>query len=142
MEINLICDYQLRPEYRRRLRANNRAVYLSADDSFGNVFLGAEALSRDLGRRLDPLSLELCEIAAYVYLGDKAVSRGRYEKWTRNLSFLVPVRNPDRWNSVKEILTNTIATLSGDNIQFDFVPKANGEENKTPYSRSNPPSFP
>jgi 7-cyano-7-deazaguanine synthase in queuosine biosynthesis len=132
MNVNVICDYQFRSEYRRIVGTNEAAVYLSGDNSFGNVFSDVNAVSRDLGRQLDSLSLDLCEIAAYIYLGDKAVSRGLYEKWTRNLSFLVPVRNPDRWNSVKELLTNTIATLSGDNIQFHFVPKANWKENGAP----------
>src|ERR1051326_2918114 len=116
MYINLICDYQLSPEYRRLVGKNEKAIYLSADSAFGNILLDVKALSRDLGKPLDSVSLDLCEIAAYIYLGDKAVARGRYEKWTRNLSYIVPVRNPERWNSVKEILNNTIATLSGDNI--------------------------
>ncbi len=98
-------------------------MYVSADRRFGNVYLQAEKVERALSVRLDSASLDLCELAAFVYMADKAVPRGRYEKWTRNLSFLVPVRNVDKWNSVKEILTNTLATLSGDNVDFHFVKK-------------------
>lgn len=123
MTITLICDHELRPAYRRLIKRSEPVVYLSADEAFGNVFLKPEAIAEGLGSSLDPISLDLCEIAAYVYLGDKAVSRGKYEQWTRNLSWIVPVREPDRWNSVKEILTNTISILSGDNVQFTFVPK-------------------
>jgi 7-cyano-7-deazaguanine synthase in queuosine biosynthesis len=82
-----------------------------------------ENISGDLGRPLDSLSLDLCEIAAYVFMADKSFKRGDYGKWTRDLSFLVPVRNPERWNSVKAILTKTVATLSGDNVEFHFVKK-------------------
>lgn len=121
---NLVCDFQLRPEHRRLIKPKETTVYLSADEAFGNVYLKPEAITQALGSPLDPVSLDLCEIAAYVYLGDKAVSRGKYEQWTRNLSWIVPVRDPERWNSVKEILTNTIATLSGDNVRFTFVPKS------------------
>src|SRR6185312_6115982 len=92
---NLICDYQLRPGYRRLIKPKDPTIYLSADETFGNVFLKPETIAQDLGSQLDPVSLDLCEIAAYVYLGDKAVSRGKYEKWTRNLSWIVPVREPD-----------------------------------------------
>jgi 7-cyano-7-deazaguanine synthase in queuosine biosynthesis len=123
MYTHLICDYELHPEHRRLVKPKETTVYLSADEAFGNVFLKPDAIAEALGTQLDPVSLDLCEIAAYVYLGDKAVSRGKYEQWTRNLSWIVPVREPDRWNSVKEILTNTIATLSGDNVRFTFVPK-------------------
>lgn len=139
MYTNIICDYELRPEHRRFLGRGESVVYLSADSSFGNVFLDTNALSLDLGRQLDPVSLDLCEIAAYVYLGDKAVSRGRYEKWTRNLSYVVPVRNLELWNSVKDTLIDAIATLSGDNIRFSFVPKAKGkktEASPTPLEAS------
>jgi len=123
MYINLICDYELRPEYRRLIKAKEPTVYLSDDESFGNVAMDAQSVEQALGSTLDPVSLDLCEIGAYVYMGDKAVSRGKYEKWTRNLSWIVPVREPDRWNSVKDVLTNTVATLSGDNVRFTFVPK-------------------
>jgi 7-cyano-7-deazaguanine synthase in queuosine biosynthesis len=142
MDVNLICDYQLRPEYRRHLGMREKTVYLSVDNSFGNVFLDPKILGRDLGRPLDPTSLDLCEIAAYVYLADKGVSRGRYEKWTRDLSFLVPVRNPDLWNSVKETLTNAVATLSGDNVEFHFFPKTNKEVSSGLASTFDPAHFP
>lgn len=132
MYINLICDYRLRPEYRRLVGRGERVVHLSADAEFGNVVMDVGAFARDLGKRPDPVSLDLCEIAAYVYLGDKAVARGRYEKWTRNLSYLVPVRNPDLWESVRETLTDTVGTLSGDNVRFNFVPRRDGDGTPEP----------
>lgn len=130
MPTTLICDSQLRPRDRRLIGPNDNLVYLSADKMLGNVALNSEAFARDLGTPLDAISLDLCEIAAYVYMGDKAVSRGAYEKWTRNLLYLVPVRNPELWNSVREILTDTIVTLSGDNVKFKFVPKAKSKESE------------
>jgi 7-cyano-7-deazaguanine synthase in queuosine biosynthesis len=138
MKINIVCDHQLRSELTRRFRLQETPVFLSTDPRFGNVYLDLGAIGRDLGHPLDSLSRDLCEIAAYVYLGDKALSRGQYEKWTRNLSFLVPVRNPKRWNAVKGLLMNTIGTLSGDNVQFNFVRKAEKESSRdfpTPTQR-------
>lgn len=142
MYVNIICDHRRRPEYRRLVGSNDNAVYLSADSTFGNIILDAQALSGGLGKQLDAVSLDLCEIAAYIYMGDKAVARGRYEKWTRNLSYLIPVRNPELWDSVKEILINTLATLSGDNIQFNFVPKANRKESEAPFPSFKSAGFP
>ena len=123
MKINIVCDYQLRPKYIRHFKFQKPVLHLSADPRFGNVYVNPQKISEALGRPLDSLSLDLCEIAAYVFTSDKSLPRGDYGKWTRNLSFLVPVRNPERWNSVKAILTNTVATLSGDNVEFHFVPK-------------------
>jgi 7-cyano-7-deazaguanine synthase in queuosine biosynthesis len=128
---NLICDHEPRREYRRASRRDETTVFLSTDAVFGNVALKPEAIAQALGSTLDPVSLDLCEIAAYVYMGDKGVSRGRYEKWVRNLSWIVPVRDPDRWNSVKEHLTNAVATLSGDNVRFTFVKAKSGKRKQS-----------
>jgi 7-cyano-7-deazaguanine synthase in queuosine biosynthesis len=130
MKINIICDYQQRSEWSRRFAFQKSMLCLSADPRFGNVYVNPQNISRDLGRPLDSLSMDLCEIAAYMFMADKSFPRGDYGKWTRNLSFLVPVRNPERWNSVKAILTNTVATLSGDNIEFHFVKKASEKAGK------------
>jgi len=124
MYVHLICGSDLPSKSRLRIKPSDKAIYLSADDTFGNVYLNPKTIATALGVSLDPISLDLCEIAAYVYMGDKAVSRGKYEKWTRNLSFIVPVREPERWNSVKNILVSTVGTLSGDNVRFVFVPKS------------------
>lgn len=128
--VNIICDYRMRPQYRTRLRAGDQNVYLSADPQFGNVYVNAQDIARDLGQPLDSVSLDLCEVAAYIFMADKSFKRGDYGKWTRNFSFLVPVRNPEHWNSVKAILTNTVATLSGDNIEFHFVKKIEAKNRK------------
>ncbi len=141
MKANIVCDYRRLSSIARRSRSKQPLVYLSADTRFGNVYLEPALISRDLCCPLDSVSQDLCEIAAYVYMGDKAVSRGRYEKWTRTLSFLIPVWNPDRWNSVKEILTNTIGTLSGDNVEFHFVSKANRKESTARPSPSTSTRF-
>jgi 7-cyano-7-deazaguanine synthase in queuosine biosynthesis len=119
---NIICDHRFRPEW-RRLRPKAPLVWLSSNSHEGNVYLEPLRLEESLGVALDPLSLDLCEVAAYVYLADKAVPRGRYEKWVRDLSFFIPVRAPGRWNAVRSLLTNTVGTLSGDNVQFHFVEK-------------------
>ena len=130
MKINIVCDYQIRSKYRRRFTFGKPVLHLSADPRFGNVYLNRQNISRDLGRSLDSLSMDLCEIAAYVFMADKSFKRGDYGKWTRGLSFLVPVRNPERWNAVKAVLTNAVATLSGDNIEFHFVKKTDTKPGK------------
>ena len=121
MKINIVCNYRHLPEFRKRFEIDDKAVYLAADPDYGNVNFHPGMLARELGCELDPLSLDLCEIAIYIYLADKAIPRGEYDNWARALSFLIPVRQPAKWNSVKRLLRNTIATLSGDNVQFHFL---------------------
>lgn len=130
MDINIVCDNQIRSEYRRRFKFRKPVVHLSADPRFGNVYVNPGDISQALGKPLDSLSRDLCEIAAYVFMADKSFKRGDFGKWTRDFSFLIPVRNPARWNSVKSILTNTVATLSGDNIEFHFVKSTEDTDDK------------
>lgn len=130
MKVNIVCDHKIRTEYRRRFTLSKPVRRLSADPRFGNVYINPESISRDLGQPLDSLSLDLCEIAAYVFMADKSFKRGDYGKWTRDFSFLVPVRNPARWNSVKALLIRTVATLSGDNVEFHFVKKIEEKSDK------------
>jgi len=122
MKINVVCDLQHRGEYKKRFQISERAVYLSADAKLGNVSLDIEEIERNLGCKLDSISLDLCEIASYVYLADKSIPRGGFDNWARDLAFLIPVRNPAKWNAVKQLLRNAIATLTGDRIQLNFVP--------------------
>lgn len=129
MDVNIVCDNQIRSEYRRRFKFRKQVVHLSADPRFGNVYVNPDDIAQALGKPLDSLSRDLCEIAAYVFMADKSFKRGDFGKWTRDLAFLIPVRNPARWNSVKSILTNTVATLSGDNIEFHFVKSTEGTGN-------------
>jgi 7-cyano-7-deazaguanine synthase in queuosine biosynthesis len=121
MKINIVCDFLRLGEYQDRFQIAEKAVYLSSQPQLGNIHFDLRAIERDLGRELDSLSLDLCEIAAFVYLADKSIARGEFDRWARTLSFLVPVRNPSKWNSVRELLTNTVVTLTGDNVQFRFV---------------------
>jgi len=137
----IICDHSLRAEQRRLPRTYER-IWLSTDPQQGNVYLDLARLEESIGGSLGPLVLDLCEVAAYVYLADKAVSRGRYEKWVRDLSFYIPVREPSRWNEVRTLLTHTVGTLSGDNVQFHFVqkhePKPRRKRMAIPEPRSTP----
>ena len=123
MNINIICDYKKRATY-RQFRFDQALLFLSCDREFGNVYFDPLGMSRALGKQLDPLTLDLCEVASYIYMADKALPRGQYDEWTRDLSFLIPVRCPKQWDAAKNMLTKAVAMLSGDNIQFHFVPKS------------------
>ncbi len=126
MAVNIVGDHALRPEW-RRLMPEKQPLFLSTNPLKGNVYLAPGRLEEQLAVPLEPISLDLCEIAAYVYLADKMIPRGSHEKWVRDLSFLIPVRVPEKWQKVRTLLTNTVGVLSGDNVQFRFV-KRHGPE--------------
>lgn len=136
MKINIVCGFPNLETLLNNYKIADKAVYLSADPIKGNISFDPTLLSRDLGAPLDPISLDLCEIAAYIYLADKGIRRGEFDRWARQLSFLIPVRKPARWNSVKRHLVNTIATLTGDGIRFHFIKR---KEPSEPNRQTRPP---
>ncbi len=141
MKALILCDHELRQRHRRALGGREPDLRLSVDRLEGNVYFRPEALEKSLGAPLDPVSLDLCEIASYVYLGDKAVARGKFENWVRDLAFVIPVRAPELWNGVRDLLTQTVATLSGDNVRFEFVEKQTGPGRSDPGGGGPPPGW-
>ena len=80
---------------------------------------------------LDPLNIDLLEIAATVFAADSAVNRGGAtrpgmgEGWRRSFDFLIPVRNPAFWNraEVQAALVDAVGFLSEDAVTFAFSQK-------------------
>ena len=72
--------------------------------------------------------LDLLEIAAYVYCADRKVKRGstnsvEYHSWSRNLRFVIKVRDYDFWNqpNVSSSLSKALEFMTGDqSIRFLF----------------------
>lgn len=74
--------------------------------------------------------LDLLEIAAYVFAGDRLSSRGpkeavEYHSWLRSFRYVIRVRDADFWNqaAVKDKLIAALMFMTGDReYVFDFVP--------------------
>ena len=90
-------------------------------------------LRRFVGEHVDhlpPRILDLLEVAAYVYAGDRRVSRGdrrdlEQERWGRRLCFCLPVRDHKFWSQadVSQSLADLLTFMSGDReISFRFQP--------------------
>lgn len=79
---------------------------------------------------IPPRTLDLLEIAAYVFAADRCLSRGpkdavEYHRWSRSLEFYVRVRDFDFWNqaAVKRALEQALLFMTGDAaIIFNFEP--------------------
>ena len=73
---------------------------------------------RPLSSRVDDLVL----IAGVVAFADRAVTRRTSQGWSRDLEVVMPVHDPDFWNSkhVNQSLINTLDSLTGDSWQFGF----------------------
>lgn len=80
---------------------------------------------------LDPLNIDLLEIATTVFAADSAIKRGGATRpgmgaaWQRTFDFQIPVRNPLFWNSddVRQALVEAVEFLTEDRVSFTFCQK-------------------
>ena len=94
------------------------------------IGLRLDALTERLLDNLDPVLSDAVEIASYVYMADRIVSRGDEQmrrmgaEWRREFVFRVPVRKPQVWRrlEVSEALTDALAFLSDEEFRFEFEP--------------------
>lgn len=101
--------------------------YRPSNSEHGAVRLGLPDFVRSVFH-LPDRCLDLLEIAAYVFAGDRLRSRGsrtavEYQSWARNLHFCVKVRDYDFWRQsrVSEVLIAALQFATGDNdYQFTF----------------------
>ncbi len=94
-----------------------------------NVRLGLPDFVRSV-YHLPDRCLDLLEIAAYVFAGDRLTPRGakdsvEYHSWTRNLHYVVRVRDYAFWSrpDVQEALRAALCFMTGDqSYEFTFQP--------------------
>jgi len=112
------------------LSSGRRVVELDSVGDNANVHILFENVARVFNQHLSPRLVDLLEIAAYIYSADCATSRGTdwtdgeaTEPWGRNFAFLIPVREPDFWNSdeVKSLIAAGLTFLSNDQYTFTFT---------------------
>jgi len=85
-------------------------------------------LSEQLVDNIPPVLCDAVEVAAYVFMADRLISRGTDQmgkmnaKWRRRLRFRIPVRALAVWNSaeVRKRLSDTLNFLSDDEFSFNF----------------------
>ena len=104
------------------------AVRLNLIGQDTNLKATIQNLSHQLFKNLDDYLVDFIRIAVFLYGADGAVSRGRLldvyaQKWVRNFSFVIPVKDPDFWNQSKilDSLTACLYFLTGDQYSFEFV---------------------
>lgn len=97
-------------------------VFINSDGRLGfGIGQALEQLSA-LGLTPTEDALDMVIIAAMVNAGDTRVSRkiNAQDGWTREIDLYVPVANPAKWNTCKDLLERTLKFLSGDRWRFIF----------------------
>jgi hypothetical protein len=102
-------------------------------DSIGNkpnVHIRFENVARVVRQDLSPRLVDFLEIASYVFTADCSAVRGKRwtdeystEPWGRDFAFVIPVREPDFWNTakIKGLIEEVLGFLSNDKYSFSFV---------------------
>ncbi|MFH1231737.1 MAG: 7-cyano-7-deazaguanine synthase [Planctomycetota bacterium] len=94
-----------------------------------NLNLKITNITHCILNNLDPILLDLLELAAFVYAADSDVVRGTEttifegEEWQRDFTFIIPSQNPNLWNSapINSHLKQMLEFLTGDKFNFHFV---------------------
>ena len=110
-------------------RGARKPLLLSVTGKSANVRLRSEDIGRRMLTALPSTLADLLDLATYVFCADQLVSRGGNTgrrlgaDWRRDLRFVIPVREPDRWSSpeVSGSLERLLAFMSDDRVRFEFV---------------------
>ena len=103
--------------------------YMDRAGDLANVKIGLPNFVRDV-YHLPDRTLDLLELAAYVYCADRMRSRGsknavEYHAWARSFHFVVKVRDYDFWrrSDVSAYLSQALQFMTGDReYRFSFQP--------------------
>ena len=103
--------------------------YRPSDGDKPNVRLGLPDFVRSVFH-LPSRCLDLLEIAAYVFAGDRSTHRGdrigvEFQGWARDLHFVIRVRDHSFWSrpAVRDALISALGFVTGDqSYEFTFQP--------------------
>jgi len=110
-------------------RSGRHIVELDSVTAKANVNLLFENVARVFNKDVSPRLTDLLEIATYVYTADCATNRGSgwsddgaSEPWSRDFSFVVPVRDVAFWSQsdIQRRLADVLHFLSNDKFEFHF----------------------
>lgn len=101
-------------------------LHVDNDDLTSNITIGYAQFVKDADD-LPIRILDLLQIAAYVFCGDRMANRGKRnsvnnDAWARSFEFHIPVMDMDFWNTdkVKKALNAALTFMTGDR-SFNFV---------------------
>lgn len=107
-----------------------KVVELDALGHDPNVTIKITDVARVFTRNPPARMVDLLEVASYVFTGDTGTRRGKAwlngseEPWSRDLHFVIPVRDVGFWREPDVILalTKALGFLSNDRYTFEFTP--------------------
>lgn len=113
------------PSYLAALAGAGTHVVLDPSSRHRNITVEFTLDGEPVHLPLPPMQRDFLDLAACIFVGDELMSRdGSPDHWTRQLSFLLPVRDVGSWEAIRSRLESSLATISGDAFSFGFVPRS------------------
>lgn len=94
-------------------------LILSFQGKSRNIHNDLEQIEQDIKSKVDPIILDLYNIALVVYVWD--LQTPRPASGPREFRVLLSVSNKDKWNNVRSHLEATLGFLTGDTFEFNFI---------------------
>lgn len=145
----IVCDDASATDTLKDARAFEDTVYLNQYGAKPNLRQEITNVTHRIVGDLDQKARDLLDIAAYVYAADGTVKRGTEkdvfaEKWKRDFTFVLPVRDPSFWSSpeIAGQLEEILAFLTGDSFRFFFSEQQGIPEQLMFDFPPSPPPFP
>lgn len=85
-----------------------------------NINNDIDLIESILGKKIQPLVMDLYNIALTVYMSDLLIKRPSKTRG-RSISILISVSDKSKWDASKDDLVGTLRFLSGDNFAFHFI---------------------
>jgi len=117
--INVLVRDKFAKQFEGLFRLDEESLVLSFHGKGQNLHNDLEKIEQSIGSKLDPIILDLYNIALVVYVWD--ITRDRSGTTPRDFRCLISVSNVDKWNLVKPLLEATLVFLTGDTFTFNFV---------------------
>lgn len=114
---------------KRKIKNIKEPIRLYFEGDNANIGFKIRFITEAMARNIPSIFLDLIEIAAYVFCGDQMISRGGNDDiskmgkdWRRKMTFHIPVRNPQKWNStpIIEALKTVLNFMADDEYEFTF----------------------
>jgi 7-cyano-7-deazaguanine synthase in queuosine biosynthesis len=117
--INVLVQDKFTKQSQALFGLEDESLVLSFHGKSRNLHNDLEKIEQSIGSKVDPIILDLYNIALVVYVWD--ITTYRSGTTPRDFRCLISVSNVDRWNSVKPLLDWTFRFLTGDTFAFNFI---------------------
>lgn len=129
--------------------APDDALALAVSGKEANLTVDIAGISTAIGANVPAAFKDLIRVAAYVLAADQATRRGQANdvdlglRWRRSFRFVVTVEDLALWQgeTMRELLSPTLAFLSDDDYTFEFQPLVGREPEQLTFSMPDGEAF-